>query len=168
MNKRKQDPIIGERLPFTLISATEFSPMVDKSCPISSQGYYSRNYSDHYCVSLNNTEIQRLPPKDLHKQWRHTVGIKHLCRISKILIEWFTGPWTRLNVWFYNVMILYWCIFKKIRSNSTQLTACAVVWYVCAYDVCACVWHVCTCVCAFRLSPHLQGMSAGYISCFLR
>lgn len=34
MDKRKQDPIIGERALFTLKSATEFSPKVDKSCPV--------------------------------------------------------------------------------------------------------------------------------------
>lgn len=34
MEKRKEDPITGERALFTLKSATEFSPTVDKSCPV--------------------------------------------------------------------------------------------------------------------------------------
>lgn len=34
MGKRKQDPITGERPAFALIPATEFSPTVDKSCPV--------------------------------------------------------------------------------------------------------------------------------------
>lgn len=34
MEKRKQDPTTGERALFTLKSATEFSPIVDKSCPV--------------------------------------------------------------------------------------------------------------------------------------
>lgn len=34
MEKRKEDPITGERALFNLKSAAEFAPTVDKSCPV--------------------------------------------------------------------------------------------------------------------------------------
>lgn len=47
MEKRKEDPINGERALFTLKSATEFSPTGDKSCPV-----LHKVTTDHYWVSL--------------------------------------------------------------------------------------------------------------------
>lgn len=113
-------------------------------------------------MSLNSVEIQRLTPKDLQKHCRRAAGIKRLCRISKILLEWLIGPWTRLNVCFYKVMIVYWCIFKK--PGATMHSWPPVPWcddrvYARAY-MCICVWCVRMYACAnvlFRLSPHHSG-----------
>lgn len=143
-------------------------------------------------------EMRRLSSKDLHKHQRYAVGMVY----AGYQKYWYSG------ILVHGLGLMYawrWCCtdvyFKKRnRSNSTQLTPCAVAWWpvcvmyacdvciwlvhmVCACDVwiwcvhmtcayvCTCVHmcaYVCTCSCAFRLSPHLQGMSAGCSSCFLR
>lgn len=49
MDKRKQEPIIGERPLFTLISATESSPTMDESC-VTALRVLQLGYSHHDCV----------------------------------------------------------------------------------------------------------------------
>lgn len=129
-------------------------------------------------------EMRRLSSKDLHKHQRYAVGMVY----AGYQKYWYSG------ILVHGLGLMYawrWCCtdvyFKKRnRSNSTQLTPCAVAWwpvcvtYACdvciwlVHMVCACdVWiwpvhmcaHVCICVHMCARAHVLSGSVLIYREC---